>query len=61
MDFELSDEQLAMQETARRFAREKLQPQYQDADRTATLNRDLVKKMGALGLVVSSCQKNSAA
>ena len=51
MDFELSDEQLAMQETARRFAREKLQPQYQEADRTATLNRDLVKEMGALGLI----------
>ena len=51
MNFELTDEQLQMQDTARRFAREKLQPQYQEGDRTASLNRDLVREMGALGLI----------
>jgi cyclohexanecarboxyl-CoA dehydrogenase len=51
MNFELSDEQLAMQETARRFARDRLQPHYRDGDRTGTLNRDLVREMGALGLI----------
>lgn len=51
MNFELSEEQTAMQETARRFARERLQPQYQESDRTGTLNRELVKEMGALGLI----------
>ena len=48
---DLTDEQRAIQETASRFAREKLLPQYQEADRTATLNRELVREMGALGLI----------
>ncbi len=51
MEFELSDEQLAMQDTARRFAREKLAPQYQEGDRTGKLNRGLIREMGALGLI----------
>ncbi len=51
MDFELNDEQRAMQETARRFAREKLLPQYQEGDSTGTLNRALVREMGELGLI----------
>lgn len=51
MNFEMTEEQRAIQETARRFAREKLLPQYQEGDRTARLNRDLIKEMGALGLI----------
>ena len=51
MNFELTEEQLAMQETARRFAREKLMPQYQEGDKTGQLNRDLVRQMGKLGLI----------
>jgi cyclohexanecarboxyl-CoA dehydrogenase len=51
MSVELSEDQLAMQDAARRFAQDKLRPQYQEADRTATLNKGLVKEMGALGLI----------
>ena len=51
MNFELTEEQLAMQETARRFAREKLMPQYQEGDKSGQLNRDLVRQMGKLGLI----------
>ena len=51
MDFQLNDEQRAIRDTAQRFARDKLRPQYQEADKTGSLNRDLVKEMGALGLI----------
>lgn len=51
MNLEFSEEQRAMQETARRFAREKLQPHYLESDRAGGLNRDLVREMGALGLI----------
>ncbi len=51
MNFDMTDEQRAIQETARRFARQRLLPQYQESDRTARLNRDLIKEMGALGLI----------
>lgn len=51
MNFDITDEQRAIQETARRFARQRLLPQYQEGDRTARLNRDLIKEMGALGLI----------
>ena len=51
MNFELTDDQRAMQEAARRFARERLQPHYQEGDRTEKLNRTLVQEMGTLGLI----------
>lgn len=51
MNFEFSDEQHAMQDMARRFAQEKLQPKYQEGDRTGSLDRGLIKEMGALGLI----------
>lgn len=51
MNFDMTDDQRAIQEVARRFAREKLLPQYQEGDRIARLNRGLIKEMGALGLI----------
>jgi cyclohexanecarboxyl-CoA dehydrogenase len=47
----LTDEQLAIQETARRFSADRLAPGYQERDKTGTLNRALVREMGALGLI----------
>ena len=47
----LSDDQKALQETARRFARERLLPDYQKRDRHGRLERDLVAEMGRLGLL----------
>jgi len=49
--FALSDEQRAIQETARRFSAEKLAPGYQERDKSGTLDRALVRDMGALGLI----------
>lgn len=47
----LSDDQRALQETARRFARTRLLPEYQKREKLGTLDRALVREMGALGLL----------
>jgi cyclohexanecarboxyl-CoA dehydrogenase len=49
--FALTDEQRAMQETARRFATDRLAPGYQQRDKTGTFDRSLIRDMGALGLI----------
>jgi cyclohexanecarboxyl-CoA dehydrogenase len=51
MSFDLNDDQLAFQETARRFAREKLAPGYQRREVEGRIDRALVREMGALGLI----------
>lgn len=51
MSLDLSDEQRAFQETARRFGREKLAPGYQRREAEGTIDRALVREMGALGLI----------
>lgn len=47
----LNDDQKALQETARRFARDRLLPDYQQREKWGVLDRDLVREMGALGLL----------
>jgi cyclohexanecarboxyl-CoA dehydrogenase len=49
--FALSDEQRAIQETARRFAADRLATGYQERDKTGAFDRALVREMGALGLI----------
>lgn len=51
MSFDLNDDQRAFQETARRFAREKLAPGYQRREVEGRIDRALVREMGALGLI----------
>ena len=51
MDFLLSDEQLAIQESTRRFAQAKLFPEYQANDNKHTFDRKMLKEMGSLGLI----------
>jgi cyclohexanecarboxyl-CoA dehydrogenase len=51
MSFDLNDDQLAFQETARRFAREKLAPGYQRREVEGRIDRSLVREMGNLGLI----------
>ena len=53
MDFGLTEEQQAIQDTARKFAREKIAPDFQKREETGVIERDLVKEMGTLGLVAS--------
>ena len=51
MDPTLSDELRAIQETARRFAAERLAPDYQAREREARIDRGLVRELGQLGLI----------
>jgi cyclohexanecarboxyl-CoA dehydrogenase len=51
MTFVLSEEQQAIQDTARRFAAERLAPGYMVRDKEGRLDRSLVADMGRLGLI----------
>jgi acyl-CoA dehydrogenase len=50
MDFHLSDEQLALQETARRFAKEEIAPKAAEYDQSGEFPREIMKKAWELGL-----------
>ena len=43
----LNDDQKALQESARRFAREQLLPDYQKREKIGVLDRGLIREMGA--------------
>jgi cyclohexanecarboxyl-CoA dehydrogenase len=47
----LTDDQKALQETARRFSRERLLPDYQKREKLGVLDRALIREMGSLGLL----------
>ncbi len=51
MHFGLSDEQLAMRDTARRFADERLAPRYREREAEARIEPELLEEMGSLGLI----------
>ena len=46
-----TENQRAFQETARRFARERIAPGYMAREREGRVGRELVREMGALGLI----------
>lgn len=50
MDFSLDDSQLALQETARRFAQQEIAPQAGHFDQTGEFPRDIIKKAWETGL-----------
>jgi cyclohexanecarboxyl-CoA dehydrogenase len=47
----LTEDQRAIRDIARRFAREKLMPHYQPREKSGVLDRALLREMGALGLL----------
>ena len=49
MDFQLSDEQRLIQETAREFADKEILPRVRDNDRAGRFDRELATKMGEMG------------
>ncbi|OGO19146.1 MAG: acyl-CoA dehydrogenase [Chloroflexi bacterium RBG_16_48_8] len=51
MDFQLNDEQRMWQQTVHDFCATEVKPQAPEMDKTASFNRDAVKKMGPLGLL----------
>jgi cyclohexanecarboxyl-CoA dehydrogenase len=46
-----NDDQAALRDVARRYAREKLRPDYQKREAAGTIDRALMKEMGSLGLI----------
>ncbi|MBA2792921.1 MAG: acyl-CoA dehydrogenase family protein, partial [Thermoleophilaceae bacterium] len=51
MDFDLTDEQAAIQRLARDFAQNEVKPVAEELDRTKSFPYELVKQMGGLGLM----------
>ena len=51
MDFELSEEQLMIQQTAREFAESEIAPSAVERDKNAEFPTDIVKKLGELGFM----------
>lgn len=51
MSATLTEEQRAFQEVAQRFARERLAPGYMAREQGGTIDRELVREMGSLGLI----------
>jgi butyryl-CoA dehydrogenase len=51
MDFDLTDEQKAIQQLCRAFATEEVRPRAEEMDANAEFPYDLVRKMGELGLM----------
>ena len=47
----LNEEQRAMRDSARRFAEQKLKPDYQKRELSEKMDRNLVREMGELGLI----------
>jgi len=51
MNFEFTEEQLAVQEVARTFAEKRLKPRAEEFDAEAKMDRALLKELGDLGLM----------
>lgn len=51
MDFELTEDHLAVQEVARNFAEKKLKPRAEEFDAESKMDMNLLKEMGELGLM----------
>ena len=51
MDFSFNEDQLVIQENVRRFAEDKLLPEYQNNDNKHTFDPEMLKEMGELGLI----------
>ncbi|MCB1642809.1 MAG: acyl-CoA dehydrogenase family protein, partial [Xanthomonadales bacterium] len=51
MDFKFSDEQLMLQDVARKFAREEIAPIAADFDASGQFPMETIRKMGELGLM----------
>ena len=54
LEGELSEEERMVRDTARDYAQEKLFPRVIEANREATFNPDIMKEMGALGMLGST-------
>ena len=60
MNFELSEEQKMLQETARQFVDKEIMPYIQEWDRKGEFDPKLFQRMSELGLWESVFRKNTA-
>lgn len=51
MNFELTEEQVMLRSLARNFAEQEMLPKLKEYERQRTINYDVIKKMGSLGLI----------
>ena len=51
MDFDFSDDQVAIAEAVRRYAEDKLAPEYQAREKAGKIDRALLREMGELGFI----------
>ncbi len=51
MDFGLTDFQQSLLDSARRFATDKIAPEYKARDKASSFNREIVSEMGQLGFI----------
>ena len=61
MNFDLTDEQRAIQSLAREFAANEVKPRAEQMDRDEAFPYDLVAKMGALGFMGCRFRKSTVA
>ena len=61
LDFNLSEEQTALCEAARRFTKERIIPAASAADRDAKFPRDVFEEAWKLGLINTTVLANTAA
>ena len=61
MEFALSDEQLVLQETARRFAQEEIAPVAADYDQSGEFPREIIRRAWELGLASCRSRRSTAA
>ena len=54
MDFDFSEDQEAIREAARRFAKDRLAPNYLAHDEADAFDKKLIREMGELGLIGTS-------
>jgi len=61
MDFDLTEDQRLIQDTARRFAAEQIAPTLEEEERKHEFRAERVAKMGGLGFSPAPCPRNWAA
>ncbi len=61
MDFQLTDEQRLISETAREFADKEIAPRVSENDRAARFDRELASKLGEVGYLGAPGRRGSTA
>ena len=58
MDFSFTQDQVAIREVVRQFAKERLVPDYQARERGGTIGKELTQEIGKLGFIAPALPEN---